>query len=197
MQVYKCSSCGAELNFEPNSNICVCEYCGSKNAVSGDGLFIGWNPKLTEYTPDEATEVEFSMQIDDIFTLADRGTAVVGQIDCGSVNVNDCVKILSDNGNSISCTVAEIEQFRRKLDCAQKGENIGLVLSGVTKQQINKGDIIIKGKLDLVSLNQRITSYYMPIGDKLNAVNYYRKVTGLGLKAAKDKIERLFKDIKI
>lgn len=197
MQLYKCSSCGAELNFEPNSNICVCEYCGSKNALSDDGVFIGWNPQLTGYDSDEETGVEFCMQLDRIFTLAGRGTAVVAKIDCGKVNVNDCVKILFDDGNYINCTAAEIEQFGKKLDSASKGDNIGLVLSGVAKQQIKTGDIIIKGNLDIVSLNRRITSYYVPIGDKVEAIKYYRKSTGLGLKAAKYKIEKLFRSTHI
>ncbi len=184
IQMYRCGSCGAELEFEENSNICVCSYCGSKT-------FIGKNPQQTEYPEPENAAIEFAMQVDNVVSLTGRGTAVMGHIDHGSVCVDDRIKILSDDGGEVSCTVIEIEQFRKKLDCAKKNEHAGLVLSGITKGQIQKGDIIIKGTLDIVALNRYISSRYEP-SDKIRAIDYYRKATGLGLKAAKEKVDKIF-----
>ena len=188
MQMYKCGSCGGELEYDGKSSICICSYCGSRNAVSPDVYIAGENQ--SDYREENAA-VEFSMLIDSVFSLSGRGTAVTGHIESGRISVNDCVKILSDDGNEICCTVIEIEQFRKKLNSAKKGEHIGLILSGVTKQQIQRGDMVIKGKLDLAALNRHIISCYSP-SEKIRAIDKYRKATGLGLKAAKEKVERLF-----
>lgn len=191
MQMYKCNSCGAELEFEAGSNISVCSYCGSKNALN-DNVFIGWNPKLTESSANDISEIEFALYADGVFKIPNRGIAVTGNIDSGSIKVNDTVKILHDDGSYTSCTVAEIEQFRKKLMSAKKNESVGIILTGIERNRIDKGDIIIKGKLNIKKLNERIISYYVPINDRAEAVSYYMKVTGLGLKAAKEKVDRLF-----
>lgn len=191
MQMYKCNSCGAELEFEAGSNISVCSYCGSKNALN-DNVFIGWNPKLTESSANDISEIEFALYADGVFKIPNRGIAVTGNIDSGSIKINDTVKILHDDGSYTSCTVAEIEQFRKKLTSAKKNESVGIILTGIERNRIDKGDIIIKGELDIKKLNERIISYYVPINDKAEAVSYYMKVTGLGLKAAKEKVDRLF-----
>lgn len=190
MQTYKCKSCGAELEFDPCSNICVCSYCGSKNSFSGSDVFIGWNPELLN--SNNAAQVEFAMVAENVFSVIGRGTAVVGQVAFGRINVNDRVKIFSDNGGCIECTAAEIEQFRKMLDSAKKGDSIGLILSDAAKSQINKGDIIIKGELDINLLNERIAGYYVPIGDRAGAVDCYMKTTGIGLREAKIKVDRIF-----
>ncbi|MBQ2823311.1 MAG: hypothetical protein IJF18_01870 [Oscillospiraceae bacterium] len=192
MKVYKCSSCGAELEFEIGSNISVCSYCGTKNSNDEDGVFIGWNPDLTKNNAEENNQIQFSMAAENVFSPVGRGPAAVGQISFGSVKLNDRVKVISDNGSCTECTVSEIEQFRKKLDFAKKGDSIGLVLSDITRQQICKGVIIIKGELDIVRLNNRIKSYYVPINDRVGAINYYMQVTGLGLKDAKLKVDNLF-----
>ncbi len=183
MEMYKCGSCGAELEITENSNMCVCSYCGSKT-------YIEINPLKKEMPVNVESAVEFAMQIDSVFSLTGRGTAVTGCIDFGEIHVNDSVRVISDNGSEISCTVAEIEQFRKKLSSAKKNEHAGLILSGVSGQQIKKGNIIIKGKLDIEALNRKITSSYTP-KDKIRAIDCYRKATGLGLKAAKDKVDNL------
>ena len=188
MQMYKCGSCGGELEYDGKSSICICSYCGSRNAVSPDVYFAGKNQ--TDHCDDDAV-IGFSMLIDNVFSLSGRGTAVTGHIESGRICLNDCVKILSDSGNEISCKVIEIEQFRKKLNSAPKGEHIGLILSAVTKQQIHKGDMVIKGNLDLAALNRHIISCYST-SEKIMAIAKYRKATGLGLKAAKEKVERLF-----
>ena len=191
MKMYKCNSCGAELEFETGSNISICSYCGSKTALDDD-VFIGWNPKLTENSRNDISEISFAFYADGVFKIPNRGIAVTGTIDSGSITVNDSVKILRDDGTYLSCTVAEIEQFRKKLTSAKMNEAVGIILTGIERNQINKGDIIIKGELDLKKLNDRIVSYYVPLNDKPEAISYYRKATGLGLKAAKERIDILF-----
>ncbi len=190
MQTYKCKSCGAELEFEPCSNICECSYCGTKNSLSGNDVFIGWNPELLD--SNKTAEVEFAMVAENVFSVMGRRTAVVGQVAFGKINVNDRIKIFSDNGGCIECTAVGIEQFRKMLDSAKKGDSIGLILSDVAKPQIKKGDIIIKGELDIKLLNERIASYYVPIGDRAGAVDCYMKTTGIGLREAKIKVDRIF-----
>lgn len=190
MQIYKCKSCGAELEFEPCCNICECSYCGTKNSYSGSDAFIGWNPDLLD--SNKTAKVEFAMTAENVFSVMGRGTAVVGQVAFGRINVNDRIKIFSDNGSCIECTAVGIEQFRKMLDSAKKGDSIGLILSDAAKSQINKGDIIIKGELDIRQLNERIASYYVPIGDRAGAVDCYMKTTGIGLREAKMKVDRIF-----
>ena len=190
MQTYKCKFCGAELEFEPCSNICVCSYCGSKNSFSENGIFIGWDPELLDSS--KTAEVEFAMMAENVFSVTGKGTAVVGRVAFGVINVNDRIRIYSDNGGCIECTAAALEQFRKMLDSAKKGDSIGLILSDVDKSQVKKGDIIIRGKLDVNLINERIASYYVPIGDRAGAVDCYMKTTGIGLKEAKIKVDRLF-----
>ena len=72
MKVYKCRSCGAELEFEHGSNISVCSYCGTKNSYSEDGVFIGWNPELIEHNSEENNNIQFSMAAENIFALTYR-----------------------------------------------------------------------------------------------------------------------------
>ena len=191
MKMYKCNSCGAELEFEAGSNISICSYCGSKNAFD-DKVFIGWNPELTKNNANDTAKLDFDLYADGVFAIPGRGIAVTGTVSRGSVKIDDRITVVYDDGSYVYCNVAEIEQFRKKLQYLGKNENVGIILTGITKQQINKGDILIKGELDLKKINERIISYYVPMNDKAEAISYYMKATGLGLKAAKEKVDRLF-----
>ncbi len=192
MTDYKCKFCGAEIQFAPNSNICVCPYCDSKNTCANDGVFIGWNPDLLDSNDNSA--VEFSMLVEKVFSLNGGITTIVGRVAHGTVNVNDSVRLYSDNGGCIECCVSAIEQFQKSLASANKGDPIGLKLSGIDKSQVSKGDLIIKGELDINQLNERIAAYYIPVGDRAGAVKCYMQTTGLDLKEAREKVDRIFQN---
>ncbi len=82
---------------------------------------------------------DFKMIVDDVFTIMGRGIVVTGKIESGEVTVNDFVTV-----NSCSVQVTGIEMFRKKLDSAHAGENVGLLLKDIDKSMVNKGDVITK-----------------------------------------------------
>ena len=185
MQTYKCEMCGAGLDPQPGA-ICTCKYCGTKYSLSGVGILNGTGSQ------NSLTSLTFSLQADAVFSLAGRGIAVTGEVAVGEVYINDNVKIVKSNGSSINCVVTAIEQFRRMMDCAKKGDKIGLILGGVTKAQIEKGDIIIKGELDIPAIEAYVKGRYLPSGEKVKAIDFYRRATGLGLKEAKERVDAIF-----
>ena len=83
---------------------------------------------------------KFEMIVEDIFSILGRGIVVTGKIISGSIKINDEIKI----NNSISAKVKDIEMFRKKLDEAKAGDNVGLILENIEKNQINQGDILTK-----------------------------------------------------
>ncbi|MBE6881010.1 MAG: hypothetical protein E7490_09285 [Ruminococcaceae bacterium] len=186
MQTYKCEMCGAGLDPQPGA-ICTCKYCGTKYSLSGVGI-----PDKSMVTQNPLTSLTFSLQAEGVFSLAGRGIAVTGEVAVGEVYVNDNVKIVKSNGSSINCVVTAIEQFRRMMDCAKKGDKIGLILGGVAKAQIEKGDIIIKGELDIPAIEAYVKGRYLPSGEKVKAIDFYRRATGVGLKEAKERVDAIF-----
>lgn len=83
---------------------------------------------------------EFSMVVEDIFTIIGRGTVVTGKIERGSIKVGDIIRI----NNTTKVEISGIEMFRSKLDEASEGDNVGLLLKDITKKDIKKGDILSK-----------------------------------------------------
>lgn len=87
---------------------------------------------------------EFSITVQDVFAITGRGTVIVGQIASGSVRVGDTVILKRLNGSSREVTVTGIEMFRKMLDAAKEGDNVGILLRGLTKADIGKGDVLLK-----------------------------------------------------
>ena len=83
---------------------------------------------------------EFKMTVEDVFMIIGRGTVAVGTVESGTLLRGENVLI---NG-SRSCVVTAIEAFRKAPDSAKQGDNVGLVLAGVTKEEVRRGDIITK-----------------------------------------------------
>ena len=83
----------------------------------------------------------FELIVEDVFTITGRGTVITGRVISGSVRVGDNVTILP---TGISTTVTGIEQFRKMLDYAQEGDNVGLLLKGISREQVHRGNILIK-----------------------------------------------------
>ena len=79
------------------------------------------------------------MIVEDIFTITGKGTIALGEVDSGTIYLNDVVIV-----NGTNATVIGIEAFRKKLEYATKGDKIGMYLSGIDQDSINRGDIIKK-----------------------------------------------------
>lgn len=82
----------------------------------------------------------FRMYVDDVFSITGRGTVVTGRVDSGIVNIGDVVTI---NG-TINSKVLGIEMFRKSLDYAQAGDDCGLLLENISREDIHKGDYLTK-----------------------------------------------------
>ena len=79
--------------------------------------------------------------VEDVFSITGRGTVVTGRVMKGVVAVGDEVTI---SPSGVRTAIAGIEQFRKSLDYAQEGENAGLLLRGVSREQVKRGDIIVR-----------------------------------------------------
>lgn len=84
----------------------------------------------------------FRMTVEDVFFIRGRGTVVTGQIESGTLNVSDEIYIRRP-GSSKRTVVTGIEMFRKILDQAQAGDNIGVFLRDIPKQEVQKGDVLL------------------------------------------------------
>ncbi|AJE66544.1 elongation factor Tu [[Brevibacterium] flavum] len=94
--------------------------------------------------PVRETDKPFLMPIEDIFTITGRGTVVTGRVERGTLNVNDDVDIIGIKEKSTSTTVTGIEMFRKLLDSAEAGDNCGLLLRGIKREDVERGQVIVK-----------------------------------------------------
>lgn len=103
------------------------------------------NDSLNPYDAQSVMDAQtFRITVQDVFSITGRGTVITGQVESGSVRVGDEVVIQRVNGTRGKTTITGIEQFRKMLDSAQVGDNVGLLLRGVTKADIGKGDVLTK-----------------------------------------------------
>ena len=84
------------------------------------------------------------MPIEDVFTITGRGTVVTGRIERGVLKVNETVDIIGIKQEKTTTTVTGIEMFRKLLDEGQAGENVGLLLRGIKREDVERGQVIIK-----------------------------------------------------
>jgi len=94
-----------------------------------------------------ATDPLFRMTVKDVFRLAGRGTVVTGQIERGTLNVGDELSFQRD-GLSKKTVVTGIEQFRKQLQQANAGDNVGVLLGNVEKSEIQPGDVLVGSDSD-------------------------------------------------
>lgn len=83
----------------------------------------------------------FVMKVEDVFTITGRGTVLTGKILRGRININDVVTIKE---TGVSTTVTGIEQFRKTLDYAQEGDNAGILLRDIARDQVTSGMHLVK-----------------------------------------------------
>ena len=84
----------------------------------------------------------FRMPVEDIFSIQNRGTVVTGRIESGTVRVGMQVDVVRDGGVAMTTTVTGVEMFRKVLDTASAGDNVGLLLEGLGREDLHQGDVI-------------------------------------------------------
>lgn len=94
--------------------------------------------------PERDTDKPFLMPVEDVFTITGRGTVATGRVERGTLNVNDEVEILGMTEDVRKVVVTGIEMFRKLLDQAQAGDNIGALLRGVQRSDIQRGQVLAK-----------------------------------------------------
>ena len=95
-------------------------------------------------TPDRKADLPFLMPVEDVFSITGRGTVATGRVERGTVKMGDTVEIVGLSDEKRSTVVTGVEMFRKLLDQAQAGDNIGLLLRGVQKKEVERGQVICK-----------------------------------------------------
>ncbi len=119
-------------------------------ALNGDAKWAESVGELMEqvdsYIPQPERDVDkpFLMPVEDVFTITGRGTVVTGRIERGIVKVNEEVEIIGIRDKSQKTTVTGVEMFRKLLDEGQAGENVGLLLRGTKREDVERGMVVIK-----------------------------------------------------
>jgi elongation factor Tu len=121
-------------------------------ALEGDAA---WEEKIYELmtavdefipTPTRDTDKPFMMPVEDVFSITGRGTVATGRVERGVVKVGDVVEIVGFTEEPKSTTVTGVEMFRKLLDFAEAGDNIGALLRGVAREDIERGQVLAKPK---------------------------------------------------
>ena len=119
-------------------------------ALEGDAE---WSEKLLELMdavdesipePERDIAKPFLMPVEDVFTITGRGTVVTGRIERGIVKVNEEVEIVGIKEKSTKTTVTGVEMFRKILDEGRAGENVGLLVRGIKREDVERGQVIVK-----------------------------------------------------
>ncbi|MEU4551254.1 translation elongation factor 1A (EF-1A/EF-Tu) [Micromonospora violae] len=119
-------------------------------ALEGDPV---WTAKLLELMsavdtaipqPERETEKPFLMPVEDVFTITGRGTVVTGRVERGVLLPNEDVEVVGIREKGFKTKVTAIEMFRKTLDDARAGENVGLLLRGTKREDVERGMVVIK-----------------------------------------------------
>ena len=95
-------------------------------------------------TPERDSDKPFLMPIEDVFTITGRGTVVTGRVERGQVKVGDTVEIVGLMDESKKTVVTGVEMFRKLLDYAETGDNIGCLLRGIDRKEVERGQVLSK-----------------------------------------------------
>jgi elongation factor Tu len=119
-------------------------------ALEGDSE---WGDKLMELMdavdtaipePERDIDKPFLMPVEDVFTITGRGTVVTGRVERGIVKVSEEIEIVGIRENSTKTTVTGVEMFRKLLDQGQAGDNVGLLLRGIKREDVERGQVVVK-----------------------------------------------------
>ena len=124
-------------------------YGSALKALEGDPEYVKKIDELMdivdEYIPTPTRDVDkpFLMSIEDVFTITGRGTVVTGRVERGKLNLNDEVEIVGIKETQ-KTVVTGIEMFRKQLDYAEAGDNAGVLLRGISREQVQRGQVLAK-----------------------------------------------------
>ncbi len=119
-------------------------------ALEGDAA---WEEKIMELmdavdeyipTPERDTDKPFMMPVEDVFSITGRGTVATGRVERGQVKVGDTIDIIGITEEPKSTTVTGVEMFRKLLDYAEAGDNIGALLRGISRDDVQRGQVLAK-----------------------------------------------------
>ena len=119
-------------------------------ALEGDPKWVESVAKLMEAVdesiPDPVRETDkpFLMPVEDVFTITGRGTVVTGRVERGVINVNEDVEIVGIKPTTTKTTVTGVEMFRKLLDQGQAGDNVGLLVRGIKREDVERGQVLCK-----------------------------------------------------
>jgi elongation factor Tu len=140
-------------------------------------------------TPERDVEKPFLMSVEDVFSITGRGTVATGAIETGIVNTGDSVDIVGLSEEKMSSTVTGVEMFRKILDEGRAGENVGLLLRGIEKEQIKRGMVIAKPgsitpharfKAEVYILKKEEGGRHTPFHNKYRPQFYFRTLDVTG-----------------
>ena len=118
-------------------------------ALEGDAAWVGKIDELMDavdtYIDNPIREIDkpFLMPVEDVFTITGRGTVATGRVERGTININTEVEIIGIH-DTIKSVVTGVEMFRKLLDRAEAGDNIGALLRGITREKIQRGQVLAK-----------------------------------------------------
>ena len=112
------------------------------NTTNSNGNSTGTVDPNTNLTYDK--DGAFLMAIEDVFTITGRGTVVTGRVERGTIKLNDEVQIIGLNHEIITTTVTGIEMFRKQLDYAEAGDNAGILLKDISRDDVERGQVLAK-----------------------------------------------------
>ena len=95
-------------------------------------------------TPERPTDGDFLMPVEDVFSITGRGTVATGRVERGTVKVSDEVEIVGLANEAKKTVITGVEMFRKLLDQAQAGDNVGLLLRGIQRNEIERGQVLAK-----------------------------------------------------
>ena len=93
-------------------------------------------------TPDRKADMPFLMPVEDVFTISGRGTVATGRVERGTAHVGDQMEIVGLKEEKLTTTITGLEMFRKSLEFAQAGDNIGALLRGIDRDQIERGQVL-------------------------------------------------------
>jgi elongation factor Tu len=129
-----------------------------------------WDQKVLELLdavddsiPEPVREIDkpFLMPIEDVFTITGRGTVVTGRVERGVLKINEQVEIIGIHPQKQTTTVTGVEMFRKLLEEARAGENVGLLLRGVKREEVERGQVVIKPGTNTPHTNFEATVYVL------------------------------------
>ena len=94
--------------------------------------------------PERDVDKPFLMPVEDVFTITGRGTVATGRIETGIANTGDPVEIIGMGAEKLTSTITGVEMFRKILDRGEAGDNVGILLRGIQKEDIKRGMVICK-----------------------------------------------------